>query len=260
MSGVTSYPRTGGSYVSPEIIQALLAAGYLSEDDVRDYRADLTTQPPSGLELIKEIVRVALKDRRHDAEFLDRINASLLEQQTALGSIGRGPISYHSTGARELLGFQYERITYTRRLDRNHYKELRTEFDRKERGEWLKEVGTHRRAELIAAGISTKDVDRMAKDGKVPEGYQVHHRIPLDDGGTNSRDNFIIMRNDIEHRALHGYYNPAELRIRLLAYGETAEIALPVPPKDTLVYPNPSMNYVSQPVGYAKFLEMFDEH
>ena len=100
----------------------------------------------------------------------------------------------------------------------------------------------------------------MAKDGKAPQGYQVHHRIPLDDGGTNSRANFILIRNDVEHRALHGYYNPAELRIRLLAYGEKADIALPVPPKDTLVYPNPSMNYVMTSVHYAQFLEMFDEH
>lgn len=260
MSGVTSYPRTGGSYVSPETIQALLAAGYLSEDDVRDYREDLKTQPPSGRELIKEIARVALKDRRHDAKFLDKVNGMLLERQTVLGNASGSITTYHHTGARELAGFRYERISYTRRSDRDHYKALRSEFDRKERAEWLKEIGTHRRTELIAAGISTKEVDRMAKDGKVPEGYQVHHRIPLDDGGTNSRDNFIIIRNDIEHRALHGYYNPAELRIRLLAYGETAEIALPVPPKDTLVYPNPSMNYVSQSVGYAKFLEMFDEH
>lgn len=154
----------------------------------------------------------------------------------------------------------YERVSYERREDRQHYKALRYEFDRKERGAWLKDIGTSRRQALAAAGLSQKDIDRMAKDGRPPRGYQVHHRIPLDDGGTNSRDNFILIRDDVEHRALHGYYNPAELRIRLLAYGEKAEVALPVPPKDTLVYPNPSMNYMSKSVNYAKFMEMFDEH
>ena len=260
MSGISSYPRTGGSYVSPETIQALLAAGYLTEEDVQGYREEIKAIRPSGRELIAEVVRVVLKDRRHDAVFLDRVNAANLLRQTGAGNSNGGVTVYHATGAREMAGFTYERISYERRADRQHYKTLRYEFDRKERSAWLKEIGSSRRQELAAAGLSQKDIDRMAKEGKVPRGYQVHHRIPLDDGGTNSRDNFILIRNDVEHRALHGYYNPAELRIRLLAYGEKADVALPVPPKDTLVYPNPSMNYVMKSVHYAKFLEMFDEH
>lgn len=258
MSGVSSYPRTGGSYVSPETIQALLAAGYLSEEDVQGYREELKAAPPSGRELIAEVVRVVLKDRRHDAAFLDRVNAANLLRQVGAGN--SGVTVYHHTGAREMSGFTYERVSYERREDRQHYKALRYEFDRKERSAWLKEIGTTRRQELAAAGLSQQDIDNMAKYGWSPEGYQVHHRIPLDDGGTNSRENFILIRDNVEHRAIHGYYNPAELRIRLLAYGEKAEVALPVPPKDTLVYPNPSMNYESKPVNYAKFMEMFDEH
>ena len=260
MSGISSYPRTGGSYVSPETIQALLAAGYLTEEDVQGYREEIKAIPPSGRELIAEVVRVVLKDKRHDAAFLDRVNAANLLRQSGDGNTNGSVTVYHATGAREMAGFTYERISYERRADRQHYKTLRYEFDRKERSAWLKEIGSSRRQELAAAGLSQKDIDRMAKEGKVPRGYQVHHRIPLDDGGTNSRDNFILIRDDVEHRALHGYYNPAELRIRLLAYGEKAEVALPVPPNDTLVYPNPSMNYVSKSVNYANFLEMFDEH
>lgn len=260
MSGVSSYPRTGGFYVSPETIQALLSAGYLTEEDVQGYREEIKAIPPSGRELIAEVVRVILKDRRHDVAFLDRVNAANLLRQANMGDRNSCVTVYHYTAARVMSGFTYESISYERRGDRQHYKALRYEFDRKERGAWLKEIGTSHRQELAAAGLSQKDIDRMAKDGRPPRGYQVHHRIPLDDGGTNSRDNFILIRDDVEHRALHGYYNPAELRIRLLAYGEKTNIALPVPPKDTLVYPNPSMNYESKSVNYAKFLEMFDEH
>lgn len=258
MSGVSSYPRTGGSYVSPETIQALLAAGYLTEEDVQGYREEIKATPPSGRELIAEVVRVVLKDRRNDPAYLNRVNAEILLRQE--GSGNSCVTVYHHNGAREMTGFTYECVSYERREDRQHYKALRYEFDRKERRAWLKDIGTSRRQELAAAGLSQKDIANMAKYGWVPQGYQVHHRIPLDDGGTNSRDNFILIRDYVEHRALHGYYNPAELRIRLLAYGEKAEVALPVPPKDTLVYPNPSMNYVSKPVNYAKFMEMFDEH
>lgn len=260
MSGVSSYPRTGGNYVSPETINALLAAGYLTERDVQGYREEIKATPPSGRELIAEVVRIVLKDRRHDAEFLDKVNAANLNRQSKISTSNGCVTVYHHSGAREMTGFTYERISYTRRDDRQHYKSLRYEFDRKERGAWLKDIGTFRRQELAVAGLSEKDIDRMVNEGKPPRGYQVHHRIPLDDGGTNTRDNFILVRDDVEHRALHGYFNPAELRIRLLAYGETAEVALPLPPKDTLVYPNPSKGYVAKSVNYARFLEMFDEH
>ncbi|MDR0776199.1 MAG: hypothetical protein LBE81_06120 [Azonexus sp.] len=62
MSGVSSYPRTDGFYVSPETVQALLAAGYLTEKDVQGYREEIKSIPPSGRELIADVVRVVLKD------------------------------------------------------------------------------------------------------------------------------------------------------------------------------------------------------
>lgn len=261
MSGVASYPRTDGDHVSPEVIQAMLAAGLISEDDVQGYSDDVRSAQPSGREMIKNIVRVVLKNRRHDAAFLERVNTGLLQRQsTNLGTASASVTVYHHTGARALVGFTYERVSYTRQPDRKHYKAQRSVFDRKEREAWLRDIGHNRTPELIAAGFTQKDIDRMSLEGKAPEGYQVHHRIPLDDGGTNDHDNFVLMRDNVEHRALHGYYNPAELRIRLLAYGETAFVALPVPPKDTLVYPNMAMGYVSNPISYPTFLEMFDEH
>lgn len=261
MSGVASYPRTDGAYVSPEVIRALLAAGFISEEDVQGYSADVRSTQPSGREMIKDVVRVVLKNRRHDAAFLERVNTGLLQRQsTNLGAASANVTVYHHTGARALVGFTYERVSYTRQPDRNRYKAQRSEFDSKEREAWLRDIGHNRTPELIAAGFTQNDIDRMTLDGKVPDGYQVHHRIPLDDGGTNNHDNFILIRDDVEHRALHGYYNPAELSIRLLAYGETAVVALPTPPKNTLVYPNPAMGYVSTPVSYPTFLEMFDEH
>lgn len=261
MTGISSYPRTNGDYVSPEVIRALLEAGYISESDVQGYSEDVRQASFSGRELIKDVVRVALKNRRHDAEFLGRINEKLLQQQLANPDAAETRVTvYHHTGAKSLQGFTYEKVSYTKRFDRNQYKSLRSEFDRKERISWLRDIGKHRSQELISAGFPQKEIDRMVIYGKVPEGYQVHHRIPLDDGGENNHDNFILIRDDVEHRALHGYYNPAELRIRLLEFGETAVVSLPVPPKDTLVYPNPALGYQAESVSYATFLEMFDEH
>ena len=260
MSGVSSYPRTRGTYVAPEVIQALLAQGLISEEEVHGYNDDLLSTPPSGRELIKDIVQVLLKSRRNDVVFLDKVNAALLLKHTSAAKSQSVAVTvYHHTGARSLRGFSYQPVNYTRKPDREQYKQERKDFDRTVRGEWLKHIGRKETEQLRAAGLSQKEIDRMVEEGKPPDGYQVHHRIPLDDGGTNHWDNLILIKDNVEHRALHGYYNPAELRIRQLAYGETATVALPVPPADTVIYPNPAMGYMSEVVGYAEFLEMFDE-
>lgn len=262
MSGVSSYPRTRGTYVSPEVVRALLEQGYISEQDVHGYNESLAGTPESGRELIKEVVQVLLKDRRSDVVFLDRINASLLHKQFAAASDGQSvPVTvYHHTGARDLSGFSYHSVTYKKKLDRALYKRERYDFDRRERGLWLRDVGVKHAQALRAAGIPQREIDRMVGDGKPPDGYQVHHRLPLDDGGDNSPDNFILIKDDVDHRALHGYYNPAELRIRQLAPGETATVALAIPPKDAIVYPDPSKGYESNSVTFTVFMEMFDEH
>ncbi|WP_246873107.1 HNH endonuclease signature motif containing protein [Pantoea ananatis] len=38
--------------------------------------------------------------------------------------------------------------------------------------------------------------------GNVPPGWQVHHKIPLDDGGTNELDNLVLIQNSPYHSAL----------------------------------------------------------
>lgn len=261
MSGVSSYPRTRGRYVPPEVIRALLDKGLISEADVHGYSADLLSTPSSGKELVKEIVQVALKDRRKDAIFLDKVNARLLHIHSVNAVGTTTPVTvYHHTGARNLAGFTYQRVDYTRKADRALYRTERKEFDQTVRPTWLRDIGKNRAPELLKAGLSQQEINRMVLSGKPPDGYQVHHRIPLNDGGTNDPKNFILVKDDVEHRATHGYYNPAELRIRLLGDGEMAVVALPVPPEDTIIYPNPAMGYVSEPVGYSVFMEMFDEH
>ena len=49
---------------------------------------------------------------------------------------------------------------------------------------------------LKKAGLTDKDIARM-KDGLNPKGYQVHHKLPLDDGGTNDMDNLILIKKTL---------------------------------------------------------------
>lgn len=260
MSGVTGYPRTTGTHVPADVLRALVAAGHLTTQEADEFASSPSRPESSGTTALRAIVKAMLKDRRNDAPYLDRVNAALLDRQQAREHDGSpsSTVIYHYSGARELAGFRYQAVDYEKKFDRDLYGAERDAFDKTERRHWIKEIAVTHRHELLAAGITPAQVDGMARKGWPPDGYQVHHRIPLDDGGTNHRDNFILIRDNVEHRALHGYYNPAELRIRTLKPGESAKVALAVPPTDTVIYPNPAKGYVSKTVSYSRFLRVFD--
>ena len=60
--------------------------------------------------------------------------------------------------------------------------------------------------QLKKAGLTNTDI-QMMKDGLVPSGYQVHHKIPLDGGGTNSFDNLVLIKNDPYHKVITNTQN-----------------------------------------------------
>lgn len=199
-----------------------------------------------------------------DDATIDKFNQNLLEweAQRVRDGLPSSPLVYHSSGVRQLHGFRLVRFQYQRKLDRTAYNQERNNDFTPIRKAWLKQIARTNASELEAAGIPLSEIERMERDGKLPHDaqgkkYQVHHRIPLDDGGTNDFDNFILIRDDVEHRSVHGFYNPVELRIDRLAYGETSEVAFLLPPEDTIIYPNPPKGYVAEIVPNIDFLEIF---
>ena len=117
-----------------------------------------------------------------------------------------------------------ENITYTKR-----YKEekdtLRNAFNRSERKAFLRKLGEMDDSLLMSAGLSSDDIIQI-RAGYVPDGYQVHHKLPLDDGGDNSLDNFVLIRNDPFHKVITNYQNN---RIRGMNYGDSRMIDWPIP-------------------------------
>ncbi|KEA52906.1 HNH endonuclease [Mangrovibacter sp. MFB070] len=90
-----------------------------------------------------------------------------------------------------------QQINYLRR-DRGEYALLRNQFNSSVRPNFLKSLSEHPDA------LSTFDagsLERLA-GGKTPAGWQVHHKIPLDDGGTNDFDNLVLIQNSPYHSAL----------------------------------------------------------
>ncbi len=104
----------------------------------------------------------------------------------------------------------------------------------------MKDLGNdpHKEGALRQAGL--KDVDfQMMRNGKVPTGYQVHHKIPIDDGGENEFSNFVLIKNEPAHKAITNF----QIRqVKDLPDGETRTIDWVIP--KGFVYP-PEQGYVT---------------
>lgn len=73
---------------------------------------------------------------------------------------------------------------------------LRKEFDSTVRRTFIKEIANTPDAVNI---FSSSQLLRM-KNGKSPEGWDVHHKLPLDDSGTNSFNNLVLIEKEPYHK------------------------------------------------------------
>jgi hypothetical protein len=78
---------------------------------------------------------------------------------------------------------------------------LRKEYNSTVRKSFLKDLS----GSSVAVNKFSPDMLLRMSDGKVPSGWQVHHKLPLDDSGSNAFDNLILMENDPYHQALTNY-------------------------------------------------------
>jgi hypothetical protein len=69
-------------------------------------------------------------------------------------------------------------------------------------------------------------IERMRTKGRPPRNWQVHHKLPLDDGGTNDFDNLVLIKNDPYHKAIT---NAQRKLTKGIEPGQTKEIDFPVP-------------------------------
>lgn len=118
-------------------------------------------------------------------------------------------------------------LNYVRR-DRAEYAALRGEFNSSVRPNFLKSISGHPDA------LSTFDSNNRLRlaDGKVPPGWQVHHKIPLDDSGTNALNNLILIQNLPYHSALS---KTQAIITRDLPYNASTNVLWPSP--NGVIYP-----------------------
>lgn len=84
---------------------------------------------------------------------------------------------------------------------------------------------------LLRAGFSENEILSI-QSGYVPKGWQVHHKLPLDDGGTNDFSNLILIKNDPFHKVITNFQNSFA---QTLSPGETTMVDYPIP--EGSIYP-----------------------
>ncbi|MCR1000134.1 HNH endonuclease signature motif containing protein [Serratia rubidaea] len=103
---------------------------------------------------------------------------------------------------------------------------LRSEFKNKAKGNFLRDIASH---DEIVTRFDSVSRERMLK-GLNPEGWEVHHKLPLDDSGTNSFDNLVLISKAPEHRV----FTTAQYRVTK-SLDESKTVLWPVP--KGIVYP-----------------------
>lgn len=133
----------------------------------------------------------------------------------------------------EIPGWHNETINYAKRQPEDAHA-LRSEFNGRVHKAFLRELGTEHPDVLREAGMNDVQIARVAS-GRVPQGYQVHHILPLDDGGSNSFDNLVLIRTNPDHMLITNHQN---LVTQALEPGQTRVLSWPVPDKPTGVWPD----------------------
>lgn len=107
---------------------------------------------------------------------------------------------------------------------------LRNEFNTTTRKAFLENLGQNDEY-LRNAGFTDADILKI-QNGRVPDGWQVHHKLPLDDSGTNSFDNLVLIQNEPYHKVITNYQNTLT---RQMEVGDVKTVQWPVPNGD--IYP-----------------------
>lgn len=99
---------------------------------------------------------------------------------------------------------------------------LRSSFNSTIRKNFAKSIADHPDV-INRLSVSQRD---FLQSGLIPKGYSVHHKLPLDDTGTNDFSNLVLIKNTTAHSVLTTTQNAIS---RGMASGEHKTVLWPVP-------------------------------
>jgi hypothetical protein len=106
-----------------------------------------------------------------------------------------------------------------RRIQRKQY------TNGKIKDEFLKKLAKEEKKGLLEEGLSQEQINLLG-DGKVPNGWGVHHKLPLFCGGENKHENLFLIP-DKEHGLIHKKI--IDKQVQKLQTGDAKVVALPYP-------------------------------
>lgn len=122
--------------------------------------------------------------------------ASILLAKRATNVEGMNTYLGKLRGESKLLdGITVKEINYVKR-DPIETAVLRKEFNSTVRKNFLNKLANTKDA---ANSFNPSDLMRMSEGG-IPNGWSVHHKLPLDDGGTNAFSNLTLIENEPFHK------------------------------------------------------------
>ena len=161
-----------------------------------------------------------------------------LISMTKVESVGRGAdsrpdfVGKLKGEAVKLPDVKIEKVTFNKR-NPNDTAQLRKDFN-KVRKDLMKSLANNpeKTKELVKSDISDNDIEDMKEYGLVPDGWQVHHKIPLDQGGTNDVENLVLIKNDPYHKVITNEQNSLTKGMKP---GDSKIVDFPIPEGD--IYP-----------------------
>jgi len=140
-----------------------------------------------------------------------------------------------------------QEINYIKRADKDREK-LRKEFDSTERENFIKNLAEKHEKELKEAGITDEELLKM-KDGLLPsKEWQVHHKLPLDDGGTNAENNLVLIKNHPYHKVITTHQNT--IVAKQIEGKDECIVKFPIPPGN--IYPPETREEFEKSIPVAK--------
>ena len=135
----------------------------------------------------------------------------------------------------DLPHFRFRKLVYYKR-PRTEWKALRREFEcasNRIKKAFIDQIleDPEKVSHLKSLGFDEDMLGHMRKHHEAPEGWDVHHKIPLDDGGTNKLSNFVMIPSFPKHEALSAYQK------KLGRIEEGKSIIVDWPDYDDFVYP-----------------------
>jgi hypothetical protein len=202
---------------------------YVPDDwlDAWDFASTQVIQTPSPPQ-VKLAAQIS-KAGATGAKFLRKVGKSLSKAEKTADVVkessnaGKDFVGTLKGQSVKLPGVKTEVINYTKR-NPAETAELRKLFDSTERKKFLQGLSEDTER-LKKAGLSDADIARM-ENGQNPRNWQVHHKVPLDAGGTNAMDNLVLIENDPYHKVITNFQITST---KGLLSGETKILEWPIP-------------------------------